>query len=440
MLQVLRLPPWQLRGREELEQLLDSCDTFGQLPLWQGSKEEDSSAAFASVFSLACLRDEPDEQTLYAAVKRWALEALEMPTLLQPLQLGESREFSAAECTRVLAASFMGNVCDPMSDCKRNQGGLNFSRLVRDAAAHGAASICTHKLAALLLYFAARLKLEGTADDERTVRFERIACPPLNDFEAMLTATRTHGAEEWTDMVTLHDAGMEAPADATAFVNFANADFGYGAFIPSCTQEEILQMACPEFNVGMLILGRMGDDEVVNVRGCRRFSSYSGYGPTYECSGSLVSGDAGEPAVLTDILTIDACYSQHFSREKQLRDMRKAYTSFAALSPRSDGGPAIVSTGRWGCGIFGGTPAHKFAHQALAARLARVRLRFSTFGTPDGCDAVLSALQSSRASVPHVWDALLRCPNRGAFEQSFLAMLEQPPHSGAQAREGCTLQ
>ena len=69
---------------------------------------------------------------------------------------------------------------------------------------------------------------------------------------------------------------MEAPA-ADAFVNFANKNFGYGCFIPSCTQEEILQVCCPEFNVGMLLLGVMTDGEVVNVRGCRRYSRYSGY-------------------------------------------------------------------------------------------------------------------------------------------------------------------
>ena len=77
--------------------------------------------------------------------------------------------------------------------------------------------------------------------------------------------------------VALHDAAMEAIPDATGFVNFANAIFGYGEFIASCTQEEIIQVCCPEFNVGMLLLGVMADGEVVNVRGCRRYSRYSGY-------------------------------------------------------------------------------------------------------------------------------------------------------------------
>jgi len=37
-----------------------------------------------------------------------------------------------------------------------------------------------------------------------------------------------------------------------------------------------------------------------------------------------------------------------------------------------------VSTGRWGCGIFRGLPAHKFAQQLVAAKLAGCTLEFST--------------------------------------------------------------
>lgn len=433
---VHRLPPWRLRGRDELQQVLEPCATFGALPFWQGCDAAKSEAAFSHVFALPCMRGVPDEQKLFAAVKRWAMESFDMPTMLIPLKLGEAHEFSAAECRRVLAASFVGNVVDTMSDAKRNygglNGGLNFSKLVRECALD-AESICAHKLAALLLYFAAGLVLEGTADDERRVRFERIACPPLADFEAMLAAEEAAGTRrEWSDVVSLHDGGMEAVADATAFVNFANAEFGYGCFIPSCTQEEILQMACPEFNVGMLLLGRMGEDEVVNVRGCRRFSTYSGYQHTYNCTGSLVA-EAASPVVLHDVLTLDACTTQHFCRDRQLRDLRKAFASFAALGPRSDGGPAVVSTGRWGCGIFGGLPAHKFAQQAVAARLAGVQLRFSTFGTPDGCDVVLGALQASGASVPRTFEALLRCADRRAFEESFVPMLTSIAAEGNEA-------
>jgi hypothetical protein len=144
-------------------------------------------------------------------------------------------------------------------------------------------------------------------------------------------------------------------------------------------------VCCPEMNIGMLFIGCMREDEVVNVRNCRRFAAYAGYLHTFHCTGSA----AGAP--LADVLTIDACMQRHFSAENVLRDTRKAYTSFAALAsvppvsalpgsrkrPVTAAATPSVSTGRWGCGVFGGTPAHKFAEQMCAAGLAGVSLQFS---------------------------------------------------------------
>ena len=166
-------------------------------------------------------------------------------------------------------------------------------------------------------------------------------------------------------------------------------------------------MCCPEMNIGMLFIGCMREDEVVNVRNCRRFAAYAGYLHTFHCTGSA----AGAP--LADVLTIDACMQRHFSAENVLRDTRKAYTSFAALAsvppvsalpgsrkrPVTAAATPSVSTGRWGCGVFGGTPAHKFAEQMCAAGLAGVSLQFSTFGSPEGCDSVLAQLQHQPTTV-----------------------------------------
>ena len=92
-------------------------------------------------------------------------------------------------------------------------------------------------------------------------------------------------------------------------------------------------MCCPEFNVGMLLVGAMGDGEAVNVRGCRRYSRYTGYLDSYECAG------AWQSHTICTILTLDACTHAHFSRRHLLRDVRKAYTSFAMLAEakRTDG-------------------------------------------------------------------------------------------------------
>ena len=213
-------------------------------------------------------------------------------------------------------------------------------------------------------------------------------------------------------MCTLHADVMEAVTPADAFVNFANENFGYGCFIPSCTQEEILQLCCPEFNVGMLLLGKMGDGEVVNVTGCRRYSRYSGYLDEYRCEGPWPSD------TIATILTLDACTHEHFSKAKLLRDVCKAYTSFKALvaAARSDHKAPVVSTGRWGCGVFRGVPTHKFLQQVLAASLAGVTLRFSTFGQADGCDTLLESVRRTSMRAHEAWKLLCSCDSEEAFE------------------------
>merc|ERR1719488_36269 len=211
---------------------------------------------------------------------------------------------------------------------------------------------------------------------------------------------------------------MEAPADATAFVNFANRNFGYGRFIASCTQEEILQVCCPEFNVGMLFVGEMRDGEVVNVRGARRFARYAGY--------------------------LDACLARHFDRDMQLRDLGKAIAAFGALRAArgggggdDDDGDVVVSTGRWGCGVFGGVPAHKFLQQLIAASLAGVRLAFSTFGQPDGCDELLEKIGRTQLSVGQAWELLGACDSNSAFQGRMRALggaaVPPPPPSSSPA-------
>ena len=124
-----------------------------------------------------------------------------------------------------------------------------------------------------------------------------------------------------------------------------------------------------------------------------------------------------------------------------LRDVRKAYASFAALAAATRAGAggaataataaptALVSTGRWGCGVFGGVPAHKFLQQLLAAALAGVRLTFSTFGQADGCDELLEAVRRSQMSVGQAWELLGACASRSAFEGRLAALRAAGVHA-----------
>ena len=158
--------------------------------------------------------------------------------------------------------------------------------------------------------------------------------------------------------------------------------------------------------------------------GCRRYVTYKGYLGTFECTGPIPASSgtgSGDGRCIHDILTLDACTQGHFHKANQMRDLRKAYTSFSALAARATAaaapgsvravGKPIVSTGRWGCGVFGGLPAHKFTQQVLAARLAGVRLDAMT--------------QGKESSVARAWALLLECDRRDSFEKRLCAGLAE---------------
>eukprot|EP01043_Picozoa_sp_COSAG02_P044645 COSAG02_NODE_4007_length_5920_cov_5.932829_4_plen_389_part_00 len=371
---------------------------------------------------------------LFAAIGRWAVEALTgdgSSGVPEPWPDSDTEarscSLTAAQCRSILANVLLLNVDDPVSrvvGLKPNSkaGGLRLDRdmLVDD-------EVGMQKLCCLLQYFATAMRLEGSTDDSREVVFERRTSrdADLSEFKARVLAAQPQpGSVDGVLGVSLHSGGMEAPA-ADAFVNFANAVFGYGEFIASCTQEEIIQVCCPEFNVGMFFIGKMRPDEVIVVHNCRRYSSYQGYLHTFEYTGPWL----GASEVQT-ILTIDACTVSHFSEPQVLRDVQKAVLAFECCEGQ------IISTGRWGCGVFGGTPAHKFAQQLVAAALVGVKLEFSTFGTPDGCDEVLAVVHhhhhqqlqeaAEGVSAGQLLTAILECEGSRPeeFVGRFLAALQ----------------
>ena len=415
-------------------EVLEAFTCFADAPL-EGVSKTEVQKAYDAIFSLPFFAALP-EAKLFPTVKRWALESMDMPPDVSPLGLGAQRELSARQCRGLLANATLGNLQDLMTDCKRHQGGLDFWRHIRTASLEApCCGVAAHKQASILLYFAEAMREDGS-EDERVVCFHRLKCPDVAEIQMMLSTSTEpvmKAEAEGAAQVQLHEAPMEDAIhlDRTcrAFVNFANAEFGYGCFISSATQEEILQMCCPEFNVGLLFLGRMADSEVVNVYGCRRYTTYSGYLDTYRCTGLLQASSHQETPVIHDILTIDACMHRHFEEQEQLRDIRKAFTAFHAYSTLrgrdADGQVPAIATGRWGCGAFGGLPAHKFVQQVLAGRLADVRLCFSTFGEPAGCDKMLDLLrQEPRVSLMRTWDVLRR-QKRGGFEDTFCAGLAE---------------
>lgn len=168
----------------------------------------------------------------------------------------------------------------------------------------------------------------------------------------------------------------------------------------------------------------MNDDEVVNVRNVRRYTAYSGYLDSFVCQGLLADESS---VVVHDVLTLDAVYTKHFETIAIQRDVNKAYFAFLAhAAHQQTTRPSVISTGKWGCGIFGGWTPHKFVQQALAAAVAGVDIEFSAFGRPESCDVILDALIRTQATVSTVVRALQSCRERKSFVEDFVRAIKNP--------------
>eukprot|EP00978_Attheya_sp_CCMP212_P009289 scaffold21965_cov55-Attheya_sp.AAC.2 len=295
-------------------------------------------------------------------------------------------EVSRAYCRSWLAQAFLCNlVGDPVAQLKpsgvESSSGLNFGPLFWDT---GHTGIAVEKCKCLVNYFLQTCHpLHGFW--EEIITFDRVSLSmePFTSIPAWNNVTfPPEGSQTDSVLKRVTTQGMETD-EAHAMVNFANSVFGVGEFFSdSATQEEILQMCCPEFNLGMLVFGQLHDDTVVVARNIRRFSLYSGYDSTFSFHGTNKRTTDPQTFIVMDAsIIID--HEQQFSLESNWRDIRKAYLGFlasAATSVQLSGGESflklprflnsiIVSTGKWGCGAFGGNVVLKFLQQIVAAQL-----------------------------------------------------------------------
>jgi poly(ADP-ribose) glycohydrolase len=167
------------------------------------------------------------------------------------------------------------------------------------------------------------------------------------------------------DNVLLHDKSMETQGGA--FVDFANNLVHIGEVIPSATQEEVLFSCCPELFALLVACEPLGESDVIVVENVRRFVRCSGYRESFQCDGP-------ENAInVHAVLIMDAQELNHFRRSRH--DLAKACAAFSNCKS------VEISTGPWGCGVFGGNKVHKFLLQAIAAHVAGKTLQYSFFGS-----------------------------------------------------------
>lgn len=236
----------------------------------------------------------------------------------------------------------------------------------------------------------------------------------------------------------VHTEGMESDGPH-AFVDFANRDLMIHEIIPSATQEEVLFSARPDMFPSLLFTERMASNEVVLFHNAAPLIAYSGYGGTFKVTGldPKYTGPAPAPAPApSTVLAIDAIVNnngEEYSFASLVRDLNKCLISYTAFFSRTvvqtthptptathllPGPPAplpaaCVSTGLWGCGVFGGTPTLKFLQQLMAVSVCGRSLRFSSYGNAllaGQLRALNQALVAAHVTVGQLYVAIRDSP------------------------------
>jgi len=264
--------------------------------------------------------------------------------------------------------------------------------------------VSVNRIICLLAYF----YLSHYATSEQTISFERYSIHEKPSWSDNALAINT-------DNVHIHTLGMEV-VEADAFVDFANKRLHIHKVIPSATQEEVLFSCCPETFPGLLFCELLDDNEVIIIKGCRRFCDYTGYLKTFQFVGLF-----DPPKYAQDILVIDAVYYDHFTEGSVIRDMNKAYLSFKQVEKGKS-----ISTGNWGCGMFGGDPVHKFIQQICASTITGVKLEYSTFKDEPLATKlreILSLIETKKATVADLFEAMLAMQkNRKAYNVALVQL------------------
>eukprot|EP01103_Thecamoeba_quadrilineata_P010971 TRINITY_DN2511_c0_g1_i1.p1 TRINITY_DN2511_c0_g1~~TRINITY_DN2511_c0_g1_i1.p1 ORF type:complete len:339 (-),score=35.09 TRINITY_DN2511_c0_g1_i1:551-1567(-) len=165
--------------------------------------------------------------------------------------------------------------------------------------------------------------------------------------------TEPENTPNWAQSVTLFQQNLVAIQTTGKIedcntcpyhVDFANKFIGGRVFETGALQEEISFLIKPECIVSMLFCPAMADNEAIIISGAERFSSYRGYGTSFEFTGPHHSHvDVSK----THIIAIDAlvAYSKNqFDKEIIDRELTKAYVGFRDLS--KDDQP-LIATGNW---------------------------------------------------------------------------------------------
>jgi poly(ADP-ribose) glycohydrolase len=182
----------------------------------------------------------------------------------------------------------------------------------------------------------------------------------------------------------------------------------------------VLVSCCPEAFLSILVCETLKDDEIVILRGCKRYVDYTGYGDTFAYKEHYHEQN---PAFIQDILVVDACFSGQFSKRNIDRDLDKAWATFEKSKNE------IIVTGNWGCGVFGGDLVFKFLQQLCAVMILGdhfQRLDYSVYGDEKlalKLKDLLEKLEKNKKTVTDIYQMMI------TFSENFEMAVSRPEFS-----------
>lgn len=346
---------------------------------------------------------------LLPKICQWASDHSQAKSV-QLLQAGKDASivYTAEQIRYILANAFFLNT-------KAGYGSIDLLRLYQSYDDYVAVS----RIRCLIEYF--RLcTMEN--DQQREISIERYSAnDQLPDWIQMNISIQSAKINVFTDR-------MENAKEVQGFVDFANKHIHIHQIIPSATQEEVLckiidyqsiilgfvflVSCCPEAFVSILLCETLRDDEIVILRGCKRYIDYSGYLDTFTYKGHYPQDSS---STIQDILVLDACYSNHFTKRNIDRDLGKAWLAFAKSRDRT------IVTGNWGCGVFGGDPIFKFLQQICAVMILGddfQRLDYSVYGNENlalKLKQICIDLEKKTKTVSDLYKMMIEYPRKSSF-------------------------
>ncbi|CAF3257175.1 unnamed protein product [Rotaria socialis] len=277
---------------------------------------------------------------LLPTIAKWASDHTQSK-LIEPLQAHTTRTivYTVAQARYILANAFFLNTIP-------GYGNIHLNHLYNSLFD----VLASERIRCLIEYF----RLSSQQNDNRQISIERYS------YKSELPDWSKQNIPIESSKFNVFTGRMEDANEAQGFVDFANKHIHIHRIIPSATQEEVLFSCCPEAFLSILACETLEDDEIVILRGCKRFVEYTGYADTFAYQGHYHEQN---PAYIQDILVMDACFSGQFTRTHIDRDLAKAWAAFYKSKDE------IIVTGNWGCGVFGGDLTFKFLQQLCAAMI-----------------------------------------------------------------------